>query len=94
MDPQEVGDTPPPAYYKGDAATRIGDIQAPPVRAKFTGDYLEMMNEHPMNGSDHRAVIVHLDTESFLGNGPPGPLTTTSNQNPRGNIGPRTRGKQ
>ena len=63
----------PPAYYKGEAATRIYDIfvSTPLVRAKLTGDYLEMREEHFLNGSDHSSVILHLDIESFIGIGPP-----------------------
>ena len=30
-----------------------------------------MREEHRLNGPDHRAVIIHLDMESFLGMGPP-----------------------
>ena len=30
-----------------------------------------MRKEHYLSGSDHRAVILHLDIESFLGMGPP-----------------------
>ena len=63
----------PPIYYKGGAATRIDDtsVATPLVRAKLTGDYLEMRKEHILNGSNHRALILHLDIESFLGMGPP-----------------------
>ena len=46
-------------------------VSTPLVRVKLTEDYLEMRKEHFLNGSDHRAVILHLDIESFLGTGPP-----------------------
>ena len=59
----------PPAYYKGGAATRIDDIfvSTPLVRVKFAGEYLETVEERRLSGSDHRAGILHLDMESFLG---------------------------
>ena len=72
----------PPTYYKGDAAIRIDDIlvSASLVTANFAGGYLEMRREDTLNGSDHRAVILHLDTETFVGMPPtlpPGPCKTT-----------------
>ena len=63
----------PPTYYKGGAATRIDDIfvSTPLIRAKAVGDYLEMREEHRLNGSDHMVVILHLDVETYLGMPPP-----------------------
>ena len=56
----------PPAYYKGGAATRIGDIliSASLFRGNYAGDYLAMTKDDTLNGSDHRAVILHIDTET------------------------------
>ena len=52
---------------------RIDDIlvSASLFRAKYTSGYTEMGKEHPIDGSDHRAIILHHDVESFLGIGPP-----------------------
>ncbi len=65
----------PPTYYKGEHATRIDDIlvSASLTRAKCLGGYTTMGKEHPMNGSDHRAVIMHCDINSFIGMGRPRP---------------------
>ena len=50
-------------------------VSASLVRANIAGNYLEMRKEDTLklglNGSDHRAVILHLDTGTFLGMGPP-----------------------
>ena len=66
----------PPTYYKGEHATRIDDIlvSASLTRAKCLGGYTTMGKEHPMNGSDHRAVIMHCDINSFIGMGRPRPI--------------------
>ena len=63
----------PPMYYKGSAATRIDDIMvsASLARANYTGEYLSIREVDTLNGSDHRAVILHLDTEAYLGMNPP-----------------------
>ena len=41
-------------------------FSAPLVRAKYACDYPEMVREHTLNESDHRAAILHLDTETYL----------------------------
>ena len=63
----------PPTYYKGEAATRIDDIlvSTPLLRARCIGGYTVLGKEDATNGSDHRAVVMHCDIESFLGVGPP-----------------------
>ena len=58
----------PPTYYKGGTATRIGDIliSSSLLRANYAGDYLAMAEDDTLNGSDHRTVILHPDTGTYL----------------------------
>ena len=74
VDPRETSDTSPGTLQMGrcHADRRHPGVSFPGPRGELTGDYLEMREEHPVNGSDHRAVITHFDAESSLGMGRPG----------------------
>ncbi len=67
--------TRPPTYYKGTVETRIDNflVSAPLVRAGCIGGYAVLGKEHATNGSDHRAVVLHCDINSYIGMGPPRP---------------------
>ena len=48
-------------------------VSAPLTGAKCIDGHAMLGKEHPTNGSDHRAVALHCDIDSYIGMGPPRP---------------------